>query len=258
MIIDKQEFIDRVKKLYVSSPGATANIAYHKLEGLLQDSKTYLLDEAGRQCLYALREQQLIFYWSNQKEQFLVPPAQLAKLNFLVLNADYYAPISDFLPELTAVESYPLFYDQALSQPLANNDRYIIEDFNFASESDYLAAADIITGTGAGYQVTADRVRGWLQDTAFDPSLWLLAKEKQSGRPVGVGISAYYEPLQEADLDWFFVDPAHQRQGIGRMLIAATIERCQPQAKVIRLSGIADGFYQKCGFRAGDRWLIIS
>jgi len=39
------------------------------------------------QVLYAIRHQQLVFYWSDQKERFLVPPEQLADLNFLVLRA---------------------------------------------------------------------------------------------------------------------------------------------------------------------------
>lgn len=258
MIIDDQAFIDQVRALYLNDPGATSNIAYHKLEGLLKESTTYRIDEGATQCLYALRQNQLVFYWSSQSERFLVPQAQLDKLSFLVLHGDYYHLVADTFSSLAAQENYPLFYDFAFQQALSASEHYEVTDFDFAADSDYLTAAEIITETNTGYTVTPERVRSWLDDRAFDPSLWLLVRERQSGQAVGVGISGYYAPMQEADLDWFFVDPAHQGRGIGRMLIAATVARCLPKAKIIRLSGIADGFYQKCGFKASDKWYIIS
>ncbi|HBK86052.1 MAG TPA: hypothetical protein DDZ53_08510 [Firmicutes bacterium] len=258
MIIDNQVFIDQVRALYLRDPGAISNIAYHKLEGLLKESTTYQIDEGDKQGLYALRRNQLIFYWSNQQERFLVPPEQLDGLSFLVLHGDYYHLVADTLANLTAKEGHPLFYDYTFRQSLPASGHYEVTDFNFADDRDYLAAAEIITGTKTGYTVSPKRVRNWMGDRAFDPSLWLLARERCSGQPVGVGISAYYVPIQEADLDWFFVDPAHQGKGIGRMLIAATVARCLPKAKIIRLGGIADDFYQKCGFRRGDRWFVIS
>lgn len=257
MIVDNQDFIALVRELYVQNPGATSNIAYHKLEGLLKESTTYQIDEVDMQCLYALRQNQLVFYWSNQKERFLVPQAQLDKLSFLVLHGDYHHLVAGILPHLVAEENYPLFYDFAFQQTLPASEHYEVTDFDFAADSDYLTAAEIITGTNTGYTVTPERVRGWLDDRAFDPTLWLLVRERQSGKAVGVGISGFYAPMQEADLDWFFVAPAYQGKGIGRMLIAATVARCLPKAQIIRLSGIADGFYQKCGFERGDRWVII-
>lgn len=257
MTIDNQAFIDQVRALYLRDPGATSNIAYHKLEGLLKESITYRIDAGATQCLYSLRQDQLVFYWSSQKERFLVPRAQLDKLNFLVLHGDYYHLVADTFSNLAAQESYPLFYDFAFQQALPASEHYEVTDFDFVADSDYVNAAEIITGTNTGYTVTPERVRGWLDDRAFDPTLWLLVKERQSGQAVGVGISGYYASMREADLDWFFVDPAHQGRGIGRMLIAATVARCLPKAQIIRLSGIADGFYQKCGFKASDKWYII-
>ncbi len=257
MVIDKQAFIEQVQALYRRNPGATANIAYHKLEGLLQQSVTYQVDAGDTQGLYALRQNQLVFYWSNQTERFLVPPEQLARLSFLVLHGDYYHLVADVFPNLAAKENYPLFYDFAFQQSLPACELCEVTDFDFAAASDYSTAAQIITGTNTGYTVTPERVRSWLDDRAFDPTLWLLVRERQTGQAVGVGISGYYAPMQEADLDWFFVDPAYQGRGIGRMLIAATVARCSPKAHTIRLSGIADGFYQKCGFKRGDKWFII-
>ncbi|NLW16444.1 MAG: GNAT family N-acetyltransferase [Firmicutes bacterium] len=58
-------------------------------------------------------------------------------------------------------------------------------------------------------------------------------------------------------MDWFFVHPAYQGRGIGHMLVAATVARCRPKASSIRLSGIANGFYEKGGFRPGDKWFMM-
>lgn len=257
MIVNNQDFITRVRELYRQDPGAIANIAYHKLENLLMQGVTYRVDVGDIQGLYALRQDQLIFYWSSQQEILLIPPEQVANLSFLVVHDRYYHLLKDSFPHLQADVNYPLFYDFNFQPSLLFNEQYEVTDFNFSDDKDYLAAAAIITATNTGYMVTPARVRGWLEDRAFDPSLWLLARERQSGQAVGVGISGYYSPMREADLDWFFVDPVMQGKGIGRMLIAATIARCLPKAEIIRLSGIADGFYQKCGFQRTDRWHII-
>lgn len=257
MIVNNQDFITLARELYTHNPGAIANIAYHKLESLLKGSVTHRIDEGGIKGLYALRENRLIFYWSNQQEIFLIPPEQVAKLSFLVLHERFYHLIKDCLLHLQAEVNYPLFYDFKFKPSLLVDGQYEVIDFNFTDERDYLDAAEIITGTNTGYTVTPARVRGWLDDRAFDPTLWLLARERQSRKTVGVGISGYYAPMQEADLDWFFVDPTLQGRGIGRMLIAATVARCLPKAEIIRLGGIVDGFYQRCGFKRADRWFII-
>lgn len=257
VIISNQDFIEQVRELYLKDPGAAANIAYHKLEKLLKESVTYRIAEDDMKGLYALRQNQLVFYWSNQQEIFLIPPEQLSQLSFLVLHERFYHLIKDRVPHLQAEVNYPLFYDFNFKPSPLVDGQYEVTEFNFTDERDYLDAAEIITGTNTGYTVTPARVRGWLDDGAFDPTLWLLARERQSGQAVGVGITGYYAPMQEADLDWFFVDPTLQGRGIGRMLIAATVARCLPKAEIIRLGGIVDGFYQRCGFKRADRWFII-
>ncbi len=254
---EKEKFIKWVQELYRQNPGGVSSIAYHKLEHLLRESRCYQVTHGEQQALYALRQKQLVFYWSNQKERFLLSEEQLAELDFLVLHADYYLLVADALSGLQTEESYPLFYDSTWQQQQLSSSNYEVASFDFANDGDYAAAAAIITSTNAGYKVTPTRVRSWTADSAFDPTLWLLVKERGTGQPVGVGISGYYPPMQEADLDWFFVHPAHQGIGIGRMLVAATVARCQSKARIIRLSGIADGFYTKCGFKPGDKWIIM-
>lgn len=256
MMVDNQTFIAQVKQLYLNNPGAIANIVYHKLEGFLQESETHQLDEDGSRCLFAVRNNQLIFYWASQLERFMLPTGLLRYLDFLVLHADYYRLIADALTAFAIDEGYPLFYDHTFRQPSLERGRYYLDDFDFGAEADYAAAGEIITATASGYALTAERVRGWTRKKAFDPMLWLLVRERQSGQPVGVGITNYFAPMREADLDWFFVHPDHQSKGIGRMLIAQTIRRCQPKSDIIRLGGIADGFYQKCGFQRGEKWIV--
>jgi GNAT superfamily N-acetyltransferase len=255
--MDRHSFIQRVKHLYLMNPGAVSSIAYHKLEGFLRESELHHLDGDGRETLYAIRQRQLTFYWSEQQDRFMVPPEQLQQLESLILHEQHYLLLRRQLSGYSIDQFYPLFYDHSFQQPAIACESCYIDGFDFRQELDYEAAAEIITGTRTGYTLTAERVRGWTRDRAFDPTLWLLAREKHSGRPVGVGISCYFAPVGEADLDWFFVRPSHQGQGVGRMLIAETIARCQPKSKIIRLAGIADGFYQKCGFRRGDSWYYL-
>ncbi len=294
--MDKQRFVNQVKRLYIEDPGVVSSIAYHKLERFLQEAEVYCVDEGECMALYAIRGRQLIFYWSQQDDdssagsmdavrpgsrhresgegseplalgttrssgrgaRLLVPSKQLQELDLLILHADYYRLLEQ--PQLAGYDVnqfYPLFYDPSLAPSQTDCKGYYVDVFEFQNEQDFQAAAEIITETNTGYTVTAERVKGWTKDKAFDPTLWLMARERQSGESVGVGISCYYGPIKEADLDWFFVRPDHQGRGIGRKLIAETIARCQGKSQIIRLAGIADGFYQKCGFQRRDSWYYL-
>jgi len=110
---------------------------------------------------------------------------------------------------------------------------------------------------GPSVPVHRDTVRNWTKSPAFDPSLWMWAVDRDTGCRVGASVSNYNPRMRETDLDWFYVLPAYQGRGIGRMLVDETIRRSRARSSIIRLSGVADEFYMKCGFRRTDRWFVI-
>jgi GNAT superfamily N-acetyltransferase len=257
MLVDQQKFIAWVRRLYLADPGAVSSIAWRKLKNMLRECGTHQIDSELGKALYAVRHNQLLFYWSDQAERWLLPPEEMAQLDFLVLHESYYPLVAAELRGFTLDVTYPLFYDHSRSFTRRLSTLYRLVPFDFGQSSDFAAAAEIINRTNSGYLVSPQRLRRWTEEQGFDPSLWVFAKEPCSDAAVGIAISCYDPELQETDLDWFFVHPDHQGQGVGRLLVEETLARCLPKSHLVRVSGIADEFYLKCGFQRHHKWIIL-
>ncbi|MGE5579286.1 MAG: N-acetyltransferase family protein [Bacillota bacterium] len=269
MDVNNRDFIEQVRVMYEADPGYVSSIPFWKLEGMLARSRTCRMTSGSSACLYAVDGDRLVFYWSDNKETFLLPLEQVRALSFLVLHEEFFKLIQDQLDGYESTETYTLFYDlppngssprvlppedKSRLQPMAAG--YSVAEFCFDGDEDYEALADLIRETDSHYRLTGNAVRDWTRSPAFAPTLWLWAVERDSGRPVGAAVSNYDPRLKETDLDWFYVLPPYQGKGIGRMLVGETISRSRERSSVIRLSGVADEFYVKCGFRRKDRWFI--
>lgn len=92
----------------------------------------------------------------------------------------------------------------------------------------------------------------------FDRDLWVFVREARTHKPVSIGICIYDRKIKETELEWIYVHRDHQRRKVGRMLIDEIIRRSIDKSKVIRVGGIADDFYIKCGFSIKtEPWLWI-
>ena len=98
------------------------------------------------------------------------------------------------------------------------------------------------------WNISTDYVNQMTHLPVFDPDLWIFAKEKQTNQAVGICISVYDERIRQTELEWVFVLPDHQGKNVGGMLIAETVKRTREKSNLIRVGGVADNFYMKCGF----------
>ena len=96
----------------------------------------------------------------------------------------------------------------------------------------------------------------------FSPEGWVVALDRQSGKPLACGIAALDRQMQEISLEWIQVLPGKRGRGIGRSLVMQLLSNMKDRARFATVSGRADGpcspelFYRQCGFTGDDIWIV--
>jgi GNAT superfamily N-acetyltransferase len=258
MQVDSEGFVAAVKELYVQRPCRVSSLAFWKVAQMCRESQTYCEINEGYTYLYAIRNQRLEFYWSDDRQHFLLTPDGIEALELLVLHADFYRLIADKLEGYRVSESHPMLYDFAFGQGVEHSDECFVTQFNFAREGDYGFAAKMLNRCYETDQHSAAELAGWCRLPVFDESLWLWVKSRASKVAVGLGISTYQACIRECNLDWIQVLPEYQGRGLGRLLVSETIRRAISKSDILRVTGMADGFYRKCGFVGTESWYILT
>lgn len=258
MKIDGQAFAREVQNLYVDNPCQVSCIAFWKLEELCLQGETYQITENGQRYLYAIRDNRLEFYWSDDKDCFILTQDQIKAFELLVLHEDFYRLIADNLSAFGETKLNPLIYDFTFRERMNLNDDFFIADFDFDNEQDFIAAAELLNRCYHTHRHDAVEIAGWCQKPVFDDQLWIWAKARETNEKVGLGVSTYQESINETYLDWIQVLPDFQRKGIGMMLVGETINRSTEKSDIIRVTGMVDGFYEKCGFAGTECWWLIT
>jgi GNAT superfamily N-acetyltransferase len=249
-------FLDEVRSRYIVDPCRIAPIALWKVEQRCRAAETYRVAAGAHTTLYALRDRRLEFYWSDDR-RFALSPAEIADLDFLVVHEDDYALIAEHLSGMAAMPSHPLIYGGAMSPSVPARSDLRVADFDFDRPDAFAAAACMLNRCYPGHRHTAAEVAGWCDQPAFDPLLWFWIQDRAPAELLALAISTYQPAIRETYLDWIQVLPAAQGRGIGRLLIAETLRRAMPKSGIIRVTGIADDFYRKCGFVGCERWWIV-
>lgn len=107
---------------------------------------------------------------------------------------------------------------------------------------------DSIEASDAERAAFITNIRANLDQWTRDPAGGLHLKARQAGQTVGVVMVKEYWNLCH-----LFVEPRHQREGIGRALLDAAVEACRAKAptQTLRLNAAknAVGFYERMGWQ---------
>lgn len=257
MVIDGEAFVEQVQKLYVWNPCQVSCIAFWKIERICLESETYRIVENGHTYLYAIRNQRLEFYWSDDRDRFILPQDRIQALELLVLHDDFYKLIARDIKGYKAEKICPLIYDSACGQGSIHSKDYYVADFDFDSKQEYAVAAELLNRCYPDHIHDAEEIAEWCKQPVFNDALWLWVKAKAGNERIGLGISTYQSSIKETYLDWIQVLPMYQRRGIGKMLVGETVNRAIEVSNIIRVTGKVDGFYEKCGFAGTENWHVI-
>jgi GNAT superfamily N-acetyltransferase len=264
MKMTMEQFQRRLMELYRSDSSKYTPFALWKMQKMIGEGEAFHDDE--NDCIYVIRNKQLLFYHSSDERRFHIPIDELNKLDFIVLRMCDYLRLKDKLVGFEFSQGYALYYDFNHATALPPQTRYEIAEFDFSNDRHYALAGNILNVAMGGESVDFDRedcpdwcfsperLKRWTAFPTFDPSLWLFVRDRETQELVSFGISTYHKEAMETDLDWIFVLPEHHGRGVGRILIAEIIRRSIDRSKVIRVGGVADDFYKKCGFYEKELW----
>lgn len=230
-----------MKALYLTDRSKYAPFAFWKMDKMTGEGAAFY--DATGDCLYAIRDKQLLFYHAGDERRFHIPIETLNGLDFIVLRMCDFTRIKDRLEGFRLDQGWTLYYDFDFVPKTYDRNKLVPVDFDFSDAAHYKLASRLLLG-----EDNPDRIKRWTALPAFDPSLWIWIKDVEADRLVSIGISGYHREMRETDLDWIEVDAEFRNRGIGRILLSEIVNRSIARSNVIRVGGVADGFYKKCGF----------
>lgn len=253
-----EEFLKAVRSKYIKDPFGVSGFAFWKIEDRISKAETLQLNrpEIG-ECLYAVTNQKLVFYWAENNSPFIIPLSELREYKLLSLHSRFEEAVRN-LEETHHINAYyPLSYEQDSVWNERTNNNICIVTIDKKNTNSLADIADIINETMNG-NLSPKSIETWIESRVYTPNLWVGAIDKKTNDLVGVGISTYNPTVKETDLDWFYVRKDYQGCGVGRILVQETISRCRKKSRIIRVAGMADEFYEKCGFVQKDRWYYLT
>lgn len=166
---------------------------------------------------------------------------------------------SDILSEYNDDKYFRLYHN------LKEIPKILIYDFEIttATKKDIKSIVQIINDSYTDISVNKELINSYTQSPVYNDALWIMVKEKTTGKYVGCGIADYDEEAKELILEWIQVLPHYRGQKIGQMIVTELLLRMKDVADFATVSGKVDNLtnpealYRKCGFTGNDIWHIL-
>ncbi len=143
--------------------------------------------------------------------------------------------------------------------------KIITNDFEVttATQRDIKAIVQIINESYTDISVNKELIKSYTKTPVYNASLWIMVKEKSTGKYVGCGISDFDTEAKELILEWIQVLPQYRGKKIGQFIVTELLFRMKGVADFATVSGKVDNLtnpealYRKCGFMGNDIWHIL-
>ena len=143
--------------------------------------------------------------------------------------------------------------------------KVITNDFEIttATRKDIKAIVQIINDSYTDISVNKDLIKSYTKTHVYNEVLWIMVKEKATGKYVGCGIADFDAEAKELILEWIQVLPQYRGKKIGQLIVTELLFRMESVAAFATVSGKVDNMtkpealYRKCGFVGNDVWHIL-
>jgi GNAT superfamily N-acetyltransferase len=217
--------------------------------------------EAGKVTqLLAWNQQQLMLYWSRDRNLQKLPIEDIHSIEFALLHRDFETALT---PEDFARRhlSFRLVHKME-SVPVPA----LPAGFSFATAnpvSEKQTISDLIGACYESIHPSPETVQGWTRHPVFAADLWVWIMDEARHTPAALGIAEFDSTIAEGSLEWIQVLPAYRGQGLGKQLVYVLLNRLEGRAKFTTVAGRVDNatrpemLYRRCGFEGEDNWWIL-
>lgn len=143
--------------------------------------------------------------------------------------------------------------------------KVITNDFEIttATRKDIKSIVQIINDSYTDISVNKELIKSYTKTPVYNNSLWIMVKEKSTGKYVGCGIADFDTEAKELILEWIQVLPQYRGKQIGQLIVTELLFRMKDIADFATVLGKVDNattpeaLYRKCGFVGNDVWHIL-
>ena len=143
--------------------------------------------------------------------------------------------------------------------------KIIANDFEIATATrkDIKQIVQIINDSYTDISVSKELIKSYTNIPVYNASLWIMVKEKSTGKYAGCGIADFDAEAKELILEWIQVLPQYRGKKIGQFIVTELLFRMKDVADFATVSGKVDNatnpeaLYRKCGFAGDDVWHIL-
>jgi N-acetylglutamate synthase-like GNAT family acetyltransferase len=166
---------------------------------------------------------------------------------------------AEILSDYSDEKYFRLYHNLKEIPKIANDDFEIVT----ATRKDIKAIVQIINDSYTDISVSKDLIKSYTKTPVYNSELWVMVKEKATGKYVGCGIADFDTEAKELILEWIQVLPQYRGKKIGQLIITELLIRMKDVADFAAVSGKVDNetnpevLYRKCGFVGNDVWHIL-
>ena len=167
---------------------------------------------------------------------------------------------TDILSDYYTDEKYFRLYHNLKKIPQITNDDFEIVT---ATRKDIKSIVRIINDSYTDISVNKDLIKSYTKTPVYNATLWIMVKEKATGKYVGCGIADFDAEVKEVILEWIQVLPEYRGKKIGQLIVTELLFRMKDVADFATVSGKVDNLtnpealYRKCGVTGSDVWHIL-
>lgn len=152
-----------------------------------------------------------------------------------------------------------------LHRDLKEIPKIIANDFEIttATRKDIKSIVQIINDSYTDISVNKDLIKSYTKTPVYNKALWIMVKEKSTGKYVGCGMADFDIETKELILEWIQVLPQYRGKKIGQLIVTELLSKMKDIADFATVSGKVDNttnpeaLYRKCGFAGDDVWHIL-